>query len=181
MRVISGLKRGTNLYSPVTDKTRPTTDRVRENIFNLIRFDLPDSNVLDLFAGSGAMGIEALSQGAKKCVFVDSDKEAFNIIKKNIDKTNFSDKSELLRMPFDAFLIRCEEKFDIIFLDPPYHKGLIYEAMNLIVKKNLFMDDCIFVCESDSTEEILVPEGFSVLKEKIYGRVKVMIIRRDNI
>ena len=177
MRVISGLKRGTNLFSPVTDKTRPTTDRVRENIFNLIRFYLPDSNILDLFAGSGAMGIEALSQGGKKCVFVDSDKEAYNIINKNITKTRFEDKAEVYKMPFDNYLNNSKEKFDVIFLDPPYHKGLVFEAINLIIKNNLCNDNCIVVIESDSSEEIVIPEGFELLREKVYGRVKVTVIR----
>lgn len=181
MRVISGLKRGTNLFSPVTDKTRPTTDRVRENIFNLIRFYLPDANVLDLFAGSGAMGIEALSQGGKKCVFVDSAKEAYEIINKNIEKTKFYDRAEIYKMPFDTYLDKTKEQFDVIFLDPPYHKGLIFEAMKLIIKRKLYTDNCIFVLESDSTEEIIIPEGFEILKEKIYGRVKVTLVREVKI
>ena len=179
MRVISGLKRGTNLFSPVTDKTRPTTDRVRENIFNLIRFYLPDANILDLFSGSGAMGIEALSQGGRKCVFVDSDKEAYNIIKKNIEKTKFDDKAEVYKIPFDDYLNKSDEKFDVIFLDPPYHKGLIYEAVKLIIKRDLYNKDCIFVLECDCDEEIKIPDGFEILKEKIYGRVKVMLIREE--
>lgn len=179
MRVISGIKRGTNLFSPVTDKTRPTTDRVKENIFNLIRFDLPETKALDLFAGSGAMGIEALSQGSQSCVFVDSDVKAYEIIKKNIDKTGFNDKSKVYKMPFDKFLEETKEQFDIIFLDPPYHQNLICEAIKLIALKKIDKEDALFVLESDFDEEITLPEGYSIIKEKIYGRVKVDIVKKE--
>ena len=179
MRVISGIKRGTNLFSPITENTRPTTDRVRENIFNLIRFDIPDKTVLDLFSGSGAMGIEALSGGAKSCVFVDSDKKAFDIIKKNIEKTGFENQSKIFKMPFDKYLESTSLKFDIIFLDPPYHKNLIYEAMKLIVNKNLSKDTTLFVLECDSDEVIRLPQGFETVKEKIYGRVKVTLVKLE--
>lgn len=179
MRVISGLKRGTNLFSPVTDKTRPTTDRVRENIFNLIRFDLPETIVLDLFSGSGAMGIEALSQGAEKCFFIDSDARAIDIIRKNVEKTGFQDKAHIYKMPFDKFLYETKEKFDIVFLDPPYHKNLIFEALKMICENNLVTDNAVIVTESDFDEDISVPSGYSIVKEKIYGRVKVNIVKKE--
>lgn len=181
MRVISGLKRGTNLYSPVTDKTRPTTDRVRENIFNLIRFSVPGATVLDLFAGSGAMGIEALSQGGERCIFVDSDREAVRIIEKNVEKTGFSSESRILKMPFDIFLKTADDKFDLVFLDPPYHKNLISEAMELISKRGLDRDGCLFVLESDYDEEIKLPGGYLPVREKIYGRVKVTLVRKESL
>lgn len=181
MRVISGIKRGTNLFSPVTENTRPTTDRVRENIFNLIRFDLPGTDVLDLFSGSGAMGIEALSQGAQSCVFVDCDAKACEVINKNIEKTGFKEKSKVYKTSFDNYLNGETKKFDIIFLDPPYHKNLIFESINLILKKNLLKNSSIFVIECDNDENVNIPEGFVVLKEKIYGRVKVTLVKRGDI
>lgn len=181
MRVISGLKRGTNLYSPVNEKTRPTTDRVRENIFNLIRFSVPGAKILDLFAGSGAMGIEALSQGGERCVFVDSDREAVKIIEKNVEKTAFSDKSRIIKMPFDNFLKIADDKFDLVFLDPPYHRNLISEAMELIVKRGLDSDGCLFVLESDYDEEIKLPKGYLPFREKIYGRVKITLARKESL
>ena len=181
MRVISGIKRGTNLFSPITENTRPTTDRVSENTFNIIRFELPGADVLDLFSGSGAMGIEALSQGAKSCVFVDSDLKAYDIIIKNIEKTGFKKESEIYKLPFDRYLCGESKKFDVIFLDPPYYKNLIYEAIDLIVKKNLIKDSTLFVLESDKEEIINLPEDFLVIKEKIYGRVKITLVKRRGI
>lgn len=179
MRVISGIKRGTNLYSPVTDKTRPTTDRVRENIFNLIRFSVPGARILDLFSGSGAMGIEALSQGGEFCVFVDSDKQAVDIIKKNIDKVSFGDRATVLKTPFDNYLKTASEGFDIVFLDPPYHKNLIDEAIKIIAERQLDNENCLFVLESDQDEVITLPDGYNIIREKIYGRVKVSLVRKE--
>lgn len=181
MRVISGSRRGTVLFSPDTEKTRPTTDRVKENIYNLIQFNIAGSVVLDLFSGSGAMGIEALSRGAAECVFVDSDKNAINIIKKNIDKTGFNDKSQIFRMPFDEYLLKSDKKFDLIFLDPPYHKGLTDEALKLIVRYNLFSDKVLFVLESDYDESVVLPPVFEAVKEKLYGRVKVVLAERKEL
>jgi len=178
MRIISGSRRGTVLFSPVTDKTRPTTDRVRENIFNIIRFNLPGAKALDLFSGSGGMGIEALSQGAQSCVFVDCEKAATDIIKKNLEKTRLTDVSKVVRASFDAYINSTRDTFDIIFLDPPYHKNLIYEAMKLIKNKGLDNDGCLFVLECDSDEEVKLPSGYEIIREKIYGRVKVSLAKR---
>ncbi len=178
MRIISGSRRGTVLFSPVTDKTRPTTDRVRENIFNLIRFDLPGAKVLDLFSGSGAMGLEALSAGAESCVFVDSEREAVEIINKNLEKTRFKDSAKVVKTSFDSFINSSSDTFDIIFLDPPYNKNLIYEAVKLISLKGLDGDGCLFVLECDKNEDVILPAGYEIIREKIYGRVKVSLAKR---
>ncbi len=178
MRIISGSRRGTVLFSPVTDKTRPTTDRVRENIFNLIRFRLLGTKVLDLFSGSGAMGLEALSAGAESCVFVDSEREAVEIINKNLEKTRFKESAKVVKTSFDSFINSSSDTFDIIFLDPPYNKNLIYEAVKLISQKGLDGDDCLFVLESDKDEKVVLPRGYEIIREKIYGRVKVSLAKR---
>lgn len=180
MRIISGIKRGMNLFSPTSDETRPTTDRVRENIFNLIRFDLAGANVLDLFAGSGAMGIEALSGGALGCTFVDNSNKAYDIILKNINKAGFNDKSKIYRKSFEKFIDESTDKFDIIFLDPPYHNKYVDLSMKMILKKGLDKKNCLFVIETDFDENINLPEGYIILKEKIYGRVKVTLAKRGD-
>ena len=178
MRVISGTRRGTNLFSPTTEDTRPTTDRVRENIFNLIRFDLPDAKVLDLFAGSGAMGIEALSQGAKSCVFVDSLKSACEIVKKNLEKTRLEGSSFVINKSFENYLSTANEVFDIIFLDPPYHNKYIDRSLDIIVSRGLASRNALFVLETDKEESVNIPSEYEVIKEKIYGRVKVTLVKR---
>ena len=180
MRVISGIKRGTVLFAPKSLDTRPTTDRVKENIFNLIAFDICDKFVLDLFSGSGAMGIEALSRGAKKCTFVDSSKDSCEIIKKNLEKTALFKDSALIQKSFDIFLNEAKEKYSLVFLDPPYHKGYIDKALEIMVSKNLLCDNALIVCECDSDEEIKDVKSLSRIKEKVYGRVKITILRKES-
>lgn len=177
MRVVAGSKRGAVLLSPKGDETRPTTDRVKENIFNLIQFDVSEKEVLDLFSGSGAMGIEALSRGALFCTFVDSSKSAIDIIKKNVAKTGFQGQSETVNSSFDVFLNNTSKKFSLVFLDPPYHKGYIDKATEILIKKNLLKDDAVIVCETDYDEELLKNNTLSLIKEKHYGRVRVRIFR----
>ena len=178
MRVISGKKRGLLLYSPETEGTRPTTDRVKENIFNIIQFNILNKNVLDLFAGSGAMGIEALSRGAKKCTFVDNSNSAFNTISKNIKKSEFDSSSILRKTDFLSFLKNCNDVFDIVFLDPPYHNGYVDKALAIISEKNLINEKGLIVIECDYDELIKIPDDFSVLKERLYGRVKIIVLER---
>ena len=181
MRVVSGSARGTVLFSPESEGTRPTTDRVKENIFNLIQFDVPGKNVLDLFSGSGAMGIEALSRGASSATFVDSSPSAVSIIKKNIEKTKFTLNSQVVSKSFDAFLKSASLKFDLIFLDPPYHKGYIDEAIKLLLERELLKNDAVIVCECDRDEEIKDYDELFKLKEKLYGRVKITVLKKKGI
>lgn len=179
MRVVAGSKRGTVLLSPKGEETRPTTDRVKENIFNLIQFDVSGKEALDLFSGSGAMGIEALSRGALFCNFVDFSKDAVDIIKKNVSKTGFLNQSEITASSFDVFLGNTTKKFSLVFLDPPYHKGYIDKAVDALLKRNLLCDDAIIVCETDYDEELLKYEALALIKEKHYGRVRVRIFRKE--
>ena len=129
MRVISGKARGTSLYSLEGNHTRPTTDRVKESMFSIINFHIPDGVVLDLFAGSGALGIEALSRGARKCYFIENSHSAADIVKKNIEKTSLKENSVLKVVDYKSFLNSANEKFDVILLDPPYNKKMCDEAM----------------------------------------------------
>lgn len=179
MRVISGIKRGLNLLSPKGEETRPTTDRVKENIFNLITGYTQEVKVLDLFSGSGAMGIEALSRGADSCVFTDLSKDAVEIIRKNIDKTGFNDISLVYQTDFEKYLNSTNEKFSLIFLDPPYHNGFVDKAIAIIRKRGLLTEDGIIVCETDFDEEIDL-SSFLLIKERIYGRVRVRVIGKES-
>lgn len=179
MRVISGIKRGTLLFSPEGEETRPTTDRVKENIFNLIQFDMPRGPVLDLFAGSGAMGIEALSRGSEFATFLDMSPSACNVIRKNIKKTGFCDKSEIINKSFEDFLKSSHLKYSLIFLDPPYHKGYIEKALEIIERKNILNPDGIIVCECDYDEVAGENTGLIKIKEKSYGRVKVTVFKHS--
>ena len=129
MRVITGIARGRRLKEPNGMETRPTTDRVKEGIFSSIQFEVEGRKVLDLFGGTGQMGIEALSRGAAHCTFVDLQKQAVAIIRENVNSTGFADQSTVIQGDALAYLSRCREKFDLIFLDPPYESGLLEKAM----------------------------------------------------
>ena len=120
MRVISGKARGVNLKTPTGMATRPTADRVKEAVFSIIQFDLPGASVLDLFGGTGQLGIEALSRGAKDAVFVDERDDACKLIKENLRRTKLEQQGQVIRSDYNAFLKSTSRKFDIIFLDPPY-------------------------------------------------------------
>lgn len=173
MRVISGKARGTSLYSLEGNHTRPTTDRVKESMFSIINFYIQDRMVLDLFGGSGALGIEALSRGAKKCYFVENSRAAADIIKKNIEKTNCTENAVLKIVDYKAFLNSVNEKFDVIVLDPPYNKKMCDEAMKIIYERNLLSDDGIIVCETEYGEEINT--DFAKKKDYKYGKIKLSV------
>lgn len=177
MRVISGKIRGKKLYSLDGDNTRPTTDRVKENIFNIIMPYIYGARVLDLFAGSGALGIEALSRGAAWCDFVENNKSAAEIVKKNLCETPFGDMSHIHFSSYEAFLERTDEKYDIIFMDPPYEAGYYIPALKKIYERQLLADGAIVVAEIKSGKGFEV-SGFETLKEKKYGNTSVLILRR---
>ncbi len=152
MRIISGKMRGLKLNSPKDDSVRPTTDRVKESLFNVISPYVYDANVLDLFAGSGALGIECLSRGATKCTFVDNSRDSITIIKSNISKAKFEDSSEVLNMDYKEVIKKMSiksEKFDIIFLDPPYYKDMFEEAIQKISESDILNEEGIIIVEHD--------------------------------
>ena len=168
MRVISGKYKGKSLIGFDIDGTRPTMDRVKESLFGIIQNNIKNSVVLDLFAGSGSLGIESLSNGASEVYFIDNNIELINIIKKNtsgmngnihIMKSDYKNSLELLK--------NSNIKFDIIFLDPPYKLNLINNCLELINEYNLLDKDGIIVCEYE--KENINTEYFDLIKEKKYG------------
>ena len=180
MRVITGTARGRRLKEPVGLETRPTADRVKEAIFSSIQFEVEGRKVLDLFGGTGQMGIEALSRGAAHCTFVDLQKQAVGIIRENVNSTGFADQSTVIQGDALAFLSRCREKFDLIFLDPPYDSGLLEKAMELIATIDIVSENGIIVCENGSNSVWpVVEEPYRMQKEYRYGKIRTALYRRN--
>ena len=178
MRVITGTARGRKLVSPVGYDVRPTSDMAKESVFSILNFDIEDKVFLDLFAGSGQMGIEALSRGAKKAIFIDNSREAQKVIAQNIKLTGFEDKSRLDYKDFKTFLTANREIIDIAFLDPPYNKNIIDEALPLL--SDSMSEEGIIVCETDKKEELPQESGdFKIHKVYQYGRAKITVYRRN--
>ena len=178
MRVISGKSRGTSLYSLEGNHTRPTTDRVKESMFSILNFYIPGSIVLDLFSGSGALGIEAVSRGAEKCFFVENSKQAAEVVRKNIEKTNCTENAVLKVMDFKAFLNSVQENFDVILLDPPYNKKMCDEAMQIIYERGLLNDGGVIMCETEFGE--VITTQFTKKKEYKYGKILLSVFVKDD-
>ena len=176
MRVITGTARGRKLLTPEGLDTRPTSDMVKEAVFSIIQFEIEGAVFLDLFAGSGQMGIEALSRGARFVSFVDSSRDAQNVILKNLETTGFKPKARVAMMESGAFLKSTSETFDIAFLDPPYNSGLIEQMLPLVAEKMALGG--IILCESEKREELPDEAGsFKKLKEYRYGKIKLTSYR----
>lgn len=175
MRVIAGLARGYRLKAPKGTDTRPTSDRVKEAIFNVLSSKVINSKVLDMFAGTGGMGIEALSRGANKAVFVEKRRQTWIVLKENLVHTGLFASSEIYLSDFSHVLPRLEDRFDLVFLDPPYGKGYIQPACLLIMKHVLLNSGGIIVVETASKEKEL-PElaNVNLVKESIYGDTAVL-------
>lgn len=182
MRIIAGSRRGMLLSMHKGMTTRPTGDRVREAVFSSLQDRLSGTRFLDLFAGSGAIGLEALSRGARECVFVDRDRQALKTLKKNIGTTDFGHQSRVLGMDFHQALrtLAPEAPFDLVYIDPPYTKEYYAESLTLIEKYDIISDNGILVCESGKGPSLkdAVPAGFVVLKEKYYGDTTVTYLRK---
>lgn len=181
MRVITGEARGRKLLTLEGADVRPTTDKVKEAVFSAIQFDIQDRVFLDLFAGSGQMGIEALSRGAKSAVFVDNSRKAVEIIRKNLNNTGFYERAKVLHTDSLSYLDMVSEPFDIAYLDPPYGTGVLQEAMPKIIEK--VKKTGIIIVENPEKEEILQNYGeFMLDRQKHYGKIKVSMYRhRDYI
>lgn len=178
MRVITGSARGMTLKTLDGNDVRPTTDRVKEAVFSAIQFETQGRRILDLFAGSGQLGIEALSRGAKEAVFVDADKNAIRTVKENLAKTRLDANASVLQTDSLAFLGMTDKTFDIAFLDPPYLTGLLQKALSRV--GNHMADGGVVVCEHPCNEQL--PEESGCLKkhkEYRYGKVAVTIYRKE--
>ena len=180
MRVITGKARGINLKTPEGLQTRPTADRVKEALFSIIQFDIPGARVLDLFGGTGQLGIEALSRGAKSATFVDASNTACNLIRENLKRTRLQEEGRVICSDYLAFLGRCSEKFDIIFLDPPYAEVFLENALNRIVEIDILQSGGIIITERPLEKELSMDfPGYSRSKDYKYGKVLLTIYRKD--
>ena len=178
MRVITGTARGRKLKEPENYDVRPTTDKVKESIFNISQFDIEGRKVLDLFAGTGQLGIEALSRGAREAVFVDDSPAAVKIIKENLKLTGFENYAGVVQGDSISYLSRGE-KFDIIFLDPPYNTKLMDFALESILKFDILRENGIIVCESRTEREMpALSEPYYMVKEYKYGKIKITLYSR---
>ena len=180
MRVITGSAKGKRLKTPNGLQTRPTADRVKEAIFSVIQFQLQNARFLDLFAGSGQMGIEALSRGAISAVFVDSSKEAVKLVQDNLKATNFDQQARVFQLDYMSYLNRCNETFDIIFLDPPYAEVFLETALKKISEIDILAECGIIICErpADKLQNLEIP-GLSREKDYKYGKSWVTIYRKQ--
>lgn len=177
MRVITGIARGKNLKTLEGNDVRPTSQKIKEAVFSAIQFDIEGRRVLDLFAGSGQLGIEALSRGAKSAVFVDNSTASIKIIKQNIESTGFENSSKVYMSDYSSFTAMSRDTFDIVFLDPPYKQGFLVPALKSVLP--LMSEYGIIICEYPS--EVEIPEsicGFAVAKTYRYGKINVSIYRK---
>lgn len=182
MRVISGTARGTKLKTPEGMLTRPTSDRVKEAVFSVVQFDLPGSRFLDLFGGSGQMAIEALSRGADSAVIVDGRKEACRLIQENLRLTRLQGQAQVVQSDYLTYLDRCQETFDLIFLDPPYAEVFLENALKRISEIDILSDRGIIICErpADKLVNLEIP-GLQRGKDYRYGKTWVTLFRKaDN-
>ncbi len=182
MRIISGTNKGMKLYAPEGARVRPTGDKIKEAIFNIIGPIDEESIVLELFAGSGSMGIEFLARGAKHCTFVDVSRKSLNYVKKNLELCNFTGKAKIISNDYEKAIIslsKNNERFDYIFADPPYEKNLCSKTLNAIIEYDILKTGGLLIIESDKSEKVIDNNAVNVLeyKEKIYGRTKISIIR----
>ena len=180
MRVITGLARGRKLGELKGKETRPTTDKVKESIFNIIQFDIEGRRVLDLFAGTGQLGIECLSREAASATFVDARNDAVRLIRENLKSTGLEENATVLTADYASMLASCREKYDLVFLDPPYETKLLERALDLISQFDILREHGIIVCESAADKtlpELSAP--YSKYREYRYGKIKVTVYHRD--
>ena len=176
MRVITGSARGRNLTAPDGLDTRPTSDMTKGAVFSILQMMIENSEFLDLFAGSGQMGIEALSRGARSATFIDSDRKAIESIKTNLKNCGFMEKSKVAMMDSISYIQNCSNKFDVIFLDPPYQKELIDKVLPYCGK--CLKEEGIILCETEKNEQLPQDvEGLELEKEYRYGKAKITSYR----
>ena len=185
MRIITGKARGTKLQTLAGEATRPTAERTKEAIFSMINFDILGARVLDLFAGSGQLGLEAISRGAKSAVLNDSSREAAAIIRANAEKTRLVDACEILSTDWQAVLRRFanKETFGLVFLDPPYAGGFLPKVLGKMIEWDLLSDGAVIVCESANEEDVFggdenLKNQFNVRRVARYGAACVTILEK---
>ena len=180
MRVITGKARGVQLKTPDGLATRPTADRVKEALFSIIQFDIPGAKVLDLFGGTGQLGIEALSRGAKSATFVDAGEPACRLIKENLKRTRLEADGKVVRSDYMEFLNRCREQYNIIFLDPPYAEVFLENALKKITEIDILASGGIIVAERPLGKELPWDfEGYTRSKDYKYGKVLLTLYRKE--
>ncbi|MGI6270308.1 MAG: 16S rRNA (guanine(966)-N(2))-methyltransferase RsmD [Candidatus Howiella sp.] len=178
MRVITGTARGRRLQTLSGEDVRPTTDRVKEAVFSIIQFEVEGRRFLDLFAGSGQMGIEALSRGAASATFIDSSQHSLDVVMHNLRETGFTDRAQIVKGTYASFLLRTNERFDIAFLDPPYGAGLLPDA--LMQTEKVMQDYGVILCEHPGELELPAAVGrFSAVRRYRYGKIFVTMYRKE--
>ena len=179
MRVITGKARGIQLKTPEGMQTRPTADRVKEALFSIINFDIPGAAVLDLFGGTGQLGIEALSRGANSAVFVDAREDACKIIRENLRRTKLESQARVIRSDYQDYLRRCKDKFDIILLDPPYAEVFLENALKQIGEIDILQSGGIIVTERPLGKELSFElDGYTRSKDYKYGNTLLTLYRK---
>ena len=180
MRVITGKARGVQLKTPQGMQTRPTADRVKEALFSIINFDLPGASVLDLFGGTGQLGIEALSRDAKSAVFVDASADACQLIRDNLKRAKLEGQGRVVRSDYMEYLNKCRERFDIIFLDPPYAEVFLENALKRITEIDILETNGIIVTERPLGKEIPWEfGGYTRSRDYKYGKTLLTIYRKE--
>ena len=179
MRVISGIAKGVSLKTPDGMETRPTADRVKEALFSILQFDVPCKKILDLFGGTGQLGIEALSRGADSCVFVDERDAACRVIQENLKRTKYTQQGRVVRSDYLAYLNKCKEKFDIIILDPPYAEKFLENSLKLITEIDILQSGGIIVAERPLGKDLPFEfDGYSRSKDYKYGKTLITLYRK---
>jgi 16S rRNA (guanine(966)-N(2))-methyltransferase RsmD len=180
MRVITGKARGVQLKTPEGLATRPTSDRVKEALFSIINFDVPGMTVLDLFGGTGQLGIEALSRGAERAVFVDASEDACKLIRENLKRTKLESQGKVVKGDYLSFLRACREKFGIIFLDPPYAEVFLENALNCITEIDILQSGGIIVAERPLEKPLVLDfPGYTRSRDYKYGKTLITLYRKD--
>lgn len=180
MRVITGKARGVVLKTPDGMHTRPTSDRVKEALFSIIQFEIPAAKVLDLFGGTGQLGIEALSRGASYATFVDEREDACALIRENLRRTKLSENAGVVRADYLSFLKRCKNKYNIIFLDPPYAEVFLENALKYIIEIDILQSGGIMVAERPLGKDLsLELPGYTRSRDYKYGKILLTIYRKD--
>lgn len=183
MRIITGKARGIKLNTLEGENTRPTSERAKEAVFSMIQFDIEGREVLDLFAGSGQMGLEAVSRGASSATFIDKSKDAAKVIAQNIEKTKLSPSCRLFNSDVNDFIrvTRGKKKYDVVFIDPPYALRAVAPTLKALLEGEMLKPTSIIVCESEETDvfesDPTLAERFEIIKRAKYGVAHITIVK----